>query len=347
VSGSSTLESPGFADLSHPEHRDEVAEQLIGIARNIRTWQEAQRPRLSDAQMVRQFSGLGSDKTFRKIREGELESLNVDAQLPKYRGVWAQIEELAGAAAEEEIYDDLQPALHAGAAVAGLIPQRGMTRLVMVVGPTGSGKSRCAELALKKYPGSAHKVEAHEGWQSLNCALGDMLLAVGGVKSADDLPSGSGQRLAAVIAHLKSSRKLLWIDEGHHATAAVLNAIKTILNKTDSVIVIGCIDTLWRKLAARSWEEVKQLFYNRLFELVTLEAPKREDTILFLSRRVSSLQGDGWHSAAPKLAAMAAGQGRFAFLRQVAVKLRESGATGDAAEILQIATNLKASLEFR
>lgn len=341
-----TLEAPGFIDRSHPEHASEIADQLIGAARKIRAWQESQRPAISDAAMVRQFPGLGSDKTYRKCRDGELDSLNVESQLAKYRGVWAQIEALAGAAAAEEIYEDLQPALDTGSAVAGLIPQRGMTRLVVIVGPTGSGKTQSGKLTARKYPGSVVYLEAHEGWQSLNCALGDLLLATGAVKSKEDLPSGSGERLGLLVEHLQSGRKLVWIDEGHHCTAAVLNAIKTVLNRTDSLIVIGCIDTLWRKLAARSWEEVKQLFFNRLFELVKLAPPSREDAIAFFARRVAGLgAGKDWHAAAAKVAAMSAAAGRFAFLREVARRANEI--QGDAADLVTIATQLKASLEMR
>lgn len=340
------LEAPaGFIDRSHPEHAAETGEILVGLARQIRAWQEGQRSPLSDNQMVRTFPGLGSDKTYRKLRDGDLSSLNADAHLPKYRGVWAQIEALAGAAAAEEYYDDLQPALDAGAAVAGLIPQRGMTRLVAIVGPTGSGKTTAARIAARKFPGSVVLTEAHEGWASLNCALGDMLLATGAVKTADDLPAGAGDRLSKLISHLKSSRRLLWIDEGHHCTAAVLNSIKTILNQTDSLIVIGCIDTLWRKLAARSWDEVKQLFFNRLFELVKLAPPSKEDAIAFLGRRCATLEGGSWHADAGKVAAMAAGHGRFAFLRQVAVRLGETGS--DGSDLVTIANQLKASLEIR
>lgn len=342
------MEGPatGFVDFSHPEHASESADRLIGTAREIRAWQEGQRPPISDAGMVRQFPGLGSDKTYRKLRDGDVSSLNVDTHLAKYRGVLAQLEALAGSAAAEEIYEDLQPALDAGLAVAGLIPQRGMTRLVVIVGPTGSGKTQSGKLTAKKYPGSVVYLEAHEGWQSLNCALGELLLATGAVKSKEDLPSGAGVRLGLLVDHLKTGKKLIWIDEGHHCTGPVLNAIKTVLNKTDSLIVVSCIDTLWRKLAARSWEEVKQLFFNRLFELVKLAPPSREDAIAFFGRRVPSLgSGSDWHAAAAKVGTMAAGAGRFAFLREVARRANDIGAAG--ADLVTIATQLKASIEIR
>jgi DNA transposition AAA+ family ATPase len=340
------LDAPaGFIDRSHPERAEEAGDLLVGYARQIRAWQEGQRSPLSDAQMVRTFPGLGSDKTYRKLREGDLSSLNTETHLPKYRGVWAQIEAMAGAAAAEEYYDDMQPALDAAAAVAGLIPQRGMARLVVIVGPTGSGKTVASRIAARKFPGLVVLTEAHEGWASLNCALGDMLLALDAVKSADDFPASAGERLSKVIAALKGSRRVLWIDEAHHATPAVLNAIKTILNQTESLVVLGCIDTLWRKLAARSWDEVQQLFYNRLFEMVKLTPPSKQDTIDFLARRCAKLTGASWHGQAGRVAEMAAGRGRFAFLRELTVRLGEIGS--DGSDLVTIATNLKLSLEIR
>lgn len=339
--------STAFVELSHPEHRTDVEEELVQLARNIRGWQEAQVPKVSDEQMLKRFAGLGSTKTYRRLRDADTEGLICDNHLPKYRGTWAQIESLSGAAAAESIYPDLTPALECAVAVAGLIPQRGKTRLVLIEGPTGSGKSSALGIIADKYVGSVARTEAHEGWASLNCALGDIALALGAVSSREDLPSSTSDRLTLCIASAQKQRRCLLIDEGHHCTAACLNAVKTWLNLTDSVVVIAGIDTLWRKLTARSWEEARQLIHNRLYERVRLAAPSAADVVTFLTRRLPGLPQGEAKAAAGKVAAMSAHLGHYAFLRRVADRLAAQPDDLDAVSILAAATALKATLETR
>lgn len=334
-------------ELSDPEHRTDVEEELVQLARNIRGWQEGQSPKISDEQMLKRFLGLGSTKTYRRLRDADTAGLVCDNHLPKYRGVWAQIEAMSGAAAAEAIYPDLTPALECCVAVAGLIPQRGKTRLVLIEGPTGSGKTTALTIIAEKYVGNVARTEAHEGWQSLNCALGDMALALGAVSSRDELPSSTSDRLTLCVGAAKKNRRILLIDEGHHCTAAVLNAIKTFLNLTDSVVVIAAIGTLWRKLTANSWEEARQLIHNRLYERIKLAAPSKGDVVTFLTRRVPALNGGDWKQAAGKIAAMSEHLGHFAFVRRVADKLAGQPDEPDAAAILAAAANLKANLEPR
>jgi Rad3-related DNA helicase len=322
-----------------------VEDELIQLARNIRGWQEAQTPKVSDEQMLKRFAGLGSTKTYRRLRDGDTDGLVCDNHLPKYRGTWAQIESASGAAAAESIYPDLTPSLECAVAVAGLIPQRGKTRLVLIEGPTGSGKTSALGIIAEKYVGSVARTEAHEGWASLNCALGDIAVALGA--SREDLPSSTSDRLTLCIGLAQKQRRVLLIDEGHHCTAQVLNAIKTFLNLTDSVVVIAGIDTLWRKLTARSWEEARQLIHNRLYERVRLAAPSAADVVTFLTRRLPALPIGEAKSAAPKVAAMSSHLGHFAFLRRVAERLAAQPDDLDAIAILAAATALKATLETR
>jgi hypothetical protein len=339
--------STGFMELSHPEHRTEVELELVQLAKNIRGWQEGQSPKISDEQMLRRYPGLGSTKTFRRLRDADTEGLVCDNHLPKYRSVWSQIEAASGAAAAESLYPDLTPALECSVAVAGLIPQRGKTRLVLIEGPTGSGKTTALGIIADKYAGSVARTEAHEGWNSLNCALGDIALSLGAVSSREDLPSSTSARLELCIGSAQRARRILLVDEGHHCTAAVLNAVKTFLNLTDSVVVIAGIDTLWRKLTARSWEEARQLIHNRLYERVRLAAPSTADVVAFLTRRLPALPAPEAKAAAGKVAAMSAHLGHFAFLRRVADRLAAQPDDLDAVAILAAATALKATLETR
>jgi DNA transposition AAA+ family ATPase len=332
------------ADLEAVDNRKE----LVTLARNIRAWQDRQKPRVSDEAMLRLYPGLGSTKTYKRLREGDYDGLVVENHLPKYHGVWNAIEAALGAAAAEEIYEDLTPAVETSLAVASLIPQRGKERLVLIEGPTGSGKTEALRIIARTYAGQTAMVEAHEGWQSLSCALGDILLALGYVRHRADLPPSTAGRLACCIDSLQRQRRLVLIDEAHHATAAVLNSVKTMLNQTESLFVLAGIDTLWRKLTARSWEEARQLVHNRLHERVRLAAPSAADARRFLCARVAALGADGMSKAFAHVAAASAHCGQFAYLRRLAERLNSLPA-GEitAADVTEQAAQLKTTLETR
>lgn len=328
---------------SDTTHLDPVSE-LLALATRIRGWQDSRRPKISNEQMLRLYPGLGSTKTYRRLCDGDTSSLVIDSQLAKYRGVWATIETATGSHGGEEIYEDLTPTFECCVAVAGAIPQRGKTRLVLIEGPTGSGKTTALAVIEQKFAGQTARTEAHEGWQSLNCALGTIFQALSPGK---EVPKTTSARLESVVGALNQSRRVVLIDEAHHCTAAVLNAIKTILNRTDSIIVLAGIDTLWRKLAANNWEEARQLIHNRLFERVRLTAPTRADAEQFLGRRVPALNGGNWKQAAEKVARMSEQLGHYAYLRRIADRLNAETGEPDANSILEAAANLKANLETR
>lgn len=341
-----------FVEMSDPEHRSQVLEEqteITRIATAIRAWQDRSSPRVSNEEMVRLYPGLGSPKTFNKLVRGEYDSLILANHLPKYAAVLAQIEELTGSHGREEIYPDLTPTFECRQAAASLVPQRGKTRLMLIEGPTGAGKTAALESIAAKYIGQTILVEADETWKSPSHMLGEMLVAAGVFRDIHDdkMPISQGGRLECLIAHLRGGRKILGIDEGHHLSAAGLNIIKSLLNKTDSVIIIACIDTLWRKLAAKNWEEAKQLVFNRLFERVRLVAPTSEDIELFLSRRVPALAGIEWGRAVGPICTAAASYGYFAFARRLANKLNAYRLELTSAVIVEHVEALKKGLQTR
>lgn len=332
--------------LSHPENAAEtaiLADTLIALARQVRDWQDAQKPRLSDEAMIRQFPGLGSSKTYKTLREGSTSGLILENHLPKYRGVIAQIETLASQKATEEIYEDLDPAMSVGFAVTRLIPSRGKERLVLIEGPTGSGKTEALRLIAAKYRGTVAQIEAHEGWASLTCALSDILRALNIPKN--EIPVTKAGSIDKIIDTLKERRSCLIIDEGHHMTAQCLNIVKTIINRTDSVIIIAAIGTLWTKLTARNWEEARQLVHNRLLERVTLRPPATDDVELFINRRCTGINGS-IRSACAKVAQTAETSGRYAFLRRVTERLNSFDGV-DNATILAAAESIRTEILAR
>lgn len=335
-----------WLEHSHPEKREEDKEKLLGLANRIRAWQEKQRPRLSDEAIVRRFPGLGSTKTYRRIREGDLEGLIAENHLARYNGVWNEIEVGSRhAAREEELYDDLTPAMDSGLAIAGAIPATGQARLVVIEGPTGAGKSACLALAARRFAGNAIKIEASEGWASLNAALGDILVA-GRWAEKHDLPGGKAERLDLLLSCLAQGKPILLIDEAHHMTSGTLNVIKTLLNRTQAVIIIAGIDTLWRKLAAKSWEEAKQLLLNRLYERVRIGPPSETDGKMFLERRLGKdAFAPDWEKGLATACDAAAHGGYWSFFRRLHEALEGADEKITAQSLALKARQISAKLE--
>lgn len=334
---------------SHNPNTPDADAELVALAKNIRSWQLSTSPRLSDEAMLRQYPALGSTKTYRRLRDGDTDGLIPANQLPKYRGVWHQIETNTGMDGREEIYFDIAPASECRAAVAGLLPQKGKTRLVIIEGPTGSGKTTSLEIVGATYAGQCVSAEADETWTNPNIMLGGILVAMGCYRDLKDekMPSSRGLRLDEIIATARKGRMIFLLDEGHHLNASGLNLIKTILNKTDSVFVVACIDTLWRKLAAKSWEEAKQLVLNRLHERVILGTPSADDAGLFLTRRVPGLSADAVRPVIGKIVEAARHNGHFAYLRRLAKKLQSCTSDINSGQIAATVEALNLSLKTR
>ncbi len=347
----STQPHPEFASVTAATTTAQDAE-IVRLALQIRAWQDGRSPRISDEQMLRNFPGLGSTKTYRRLRNSELDDLIIVNHLPKYRSVWLQIEETTGANGREEIYSDLTPAYESCRGAALLIPQHGRERLMLIEGPTGSGKTFALEAISRRYAGQCAMIEAKTSWTSVNAMAADWLVALDIFTDPNDdgeskMPIAFGRRLASLIAHLKARRTIILLDEGHHLSAEGLNVIKSILNQTDCVVIIACISTLWGKLASRAWEEAAQLVYNRLFERVRLSAPGADDAEMFLTRRVPRLAAtDSWKTSLGRIAEAALHYGRYAFLRRLSNRLNQSASITPALIISEIDT-ITANLRTR
>lgn len=295
------------------------ADSLAVWVQAIRDWQLSRPTKLSDEALVRRYPALGSTKTYKRILAGETGELRVDEWLKNYRGVWQQIEsECSAANGPESLYDDLEPARAVRAAVQNLIRSFGVERLVVIQGDTGSGKTSSLSVVEDLFRGSTVRLEASEGWRSFAAAMGDIAVAVGVSDEIAKLPVSGAARLDSIVRHLGEGRRIILIDEGHHMTASVLNAIKTLINRTGALFVVAAQSTLWRKLQAASLQEAKQLLLNRLRERVFLGGPGWEDVQLYLDRRCGVALRK---AAAVEIAREAGRYGAYAFLRRLGERL--------------------------
>lgn len=298
-----------------------VHAELLNLGERIRVWQLAQEPKLSDEALRARFPELGSTRTYKRIHTGDgIESLDGDEWLAKYQATWERINEADLVRAAEPVYDDLSPTVAARAAVAALMQETGNQRLVVIQGDTGTGKSVALRAIREKYGRTAFLIESHEGWGSLASAL--RYFADGlGIRPGDDgsRPASAGDWLELIVERLNArGRRIVLLDECQHWGGEMLNALKTLINRTDSVFVVAAIGTLWEKLTRNRYLEAKQLTLNRMLERVVLDGPGLDDARKILDRRA------GVKPSKEKLARMvelSESRGDFAFVRRVVAAL--------------------------
>ena len=148
---------------------DEMIKELAGLAREARDYQA--KHDLTTSRLIREFPGLGSDKTLGLIASGEptkLEDLDLERWLAEYRATITMMRTLEEKKArKDEVYDDLTTVKHLRLAVMEAMTDRSNSRLVLAVGPSGSGKTTALEMLQKRY--GAKRVlllEADETWKS-------------------------------------------------------------------------------------------------------------------------------------------------------------------------------------
>ena len=289
-----------------------IENELVETAAKIAAWGESHG--MSRAQLVRNFTDLGSEKSFRDISAGTLEGYNAENQLTKYRAVYATMEELANQGGEERIYDDLGTVVKIRRAFLGVVKATGTNRVLIVQGESGVGKTTAVGLLRGKYgTGRISYVEASDVWaDSPNAFLGAILRALG----VTELPAGRVQRLEEVQARLAISRRCLVIDEAHHLGPHCLNTVKTLVNTTPGEFILVAIPTLWNKLQAHAYQEAKQIATNRLSERVKLTLDEA-DVRTYLAKCFPDAAAADLKTAARIIRPSALLSGNYAFVRDV------------------------------
>jgi DNA transposition AAA+ family ATPase len=276
------------------------------------------------SKMIRDFPALGSEKTWRDLREGRPDGYDIESQLANYRAAWATIEEIGGSATGEPIYDTLKPVIQMRSAFLDATKCSGTNRVVIVQGPSGSGKSTALRMLTGRYGARMVTVEASDAWGDRPAALlGAVLRALG----VGELPVGTVARLEKCQELLGISRRCVAVDEAHHLGPHCLNVVKTLVNTTPGEWILVAIPTLWSKLETKSYQEARQISTNRLSERIRLELAEA-DIERYMARAFEVDGSPRADAAALKAAAKiirpaAQVAGNFAFVRDACRCLRE------------------------
>lgn len=314
--------------------------QLKAVAEEIRDYQL--KHGLSAAALCKEFAGVGSSKTYKRILDGDFEQMDVDRQLHNYReaAVLVEMRDASGQD-EEKDYDDLKHVNSARLAIMDALKEKGNNRLVIIGGASGMGKSTLLRLLMKRWPNISILAEANDIWMSSQpTMLADLLTAVNpiergalsggetGLGAAEVvIPYTTGARKQKLFKALEKRKIILWIDEGHHMGVQGLNLVKSLINQTPIVVVVLTIPTLFRRLETAAYEEARQLTKNRMCERVTLSAPQADEVLTFMDRRgVTFTDGKVGESCAKLLATRSANYGNWNFVNMVSRKARRLAA---------------------
>jgi type II secretory pathway predicted ATPase ExeA len=297
--------------MNENETTKDVAE-LTDLARRIHAWQE--RAGLTTARLIREFRGLGSDRTYRDLRAGRHEGYDREQQLAAYRAVMAQIEARDDGPTADPVWPDLEAVNLVRDAIVAAMRTNGSNRVVFVTGDSGSGKTTALRWMQDKYGSRIVALEASVVWED---RPGEFLGALLEASGANGLPSSGSQRLARAVDFLRRGRRMVAVDEAQHLGPRCLGTIKTLVNLTPGEWLLLGIPTLRRRLDQADHEEARQLSTNRLFESVRLGLTD-DDVARYLAHVFPTVKKAQIKVGASLVRAAAAKAGNLAFVRDAA-----------------------------
>lgn len=310
---------------------DAVRDELQSAAARIWDWQQARG--WTTVRMIKEFPDLGSDKTYGAVRAGRLADLDAAAWHSRYLAVLALIEDRREEAdAEETVYDDLSAPRAVRRAMVDLFAAGGNARVLVLLGPSGIGKTTALRAVAERYGRRVAWTEACDVWADRPSALlGAVITAFGSVP-----PVSATRRLEECVALLRESRRCVVVDEAHHLGPHCLGAVKALVNQTPGEIVLSAIPTLWQRLETSAYEEARQVTTNRLAERIVLSLTEA-DAARYFARAVPGADAATARQAAKIVVPMAARMGNFAFLRDVCRCVRRLTPEGDPVAVQTVA----------
>ena len=296
---------------------DMLKNELIDLARQIHAWQE--RSDLKTAQMIALFKGIGSDRTFRDMREGQIERYDYEQQLSNYRAVWSEIQARDERAAEEPIYSDLSTVEEIRRATLEAMRTNGSNRVVIVLAGSGMGKSFALRALRDKYGSRIIMAEAGTVWQD---RPGELLGAILKAAGYEGNVQGTTERMVKVQEILRKSRRCVAIDEAHHMGPHCLGTIKALVNSTPGEFLLAAMATLWHRMESGAYQEARQISTNRLCERVRL-ALTNEDIGKYLAHVFPRADKAALKKGSALIRPAADNCGNMAFVRDVARQTRD------------------------
>lgn len=244
---------------------------------------------LSDALLAKRYIGV-SKTTWSQLQSGTYPAQDPMPMLEKCETALRLLNEQAErTAATSEASASIIDFPHVKAALNAVKGCYGesQNRLVVILAPSGGGKTTLVNRVCETYRGAAVSIEATESWRnSYFYALASVAEALGIPEAVID-----PRRLEGILfEELKKTPRILAIDEGHYFGPPALNLLKAILNRTQTRIVLAAIPELWMRMEKKAYEEVLQLRRRTAAKIVMLEV-SRADARHFLKSKIPGYAG--------------------------------------------------------
>lgn len=319
-------------------------EKLTDMAKLVFAYQE--RHELKVPEMLKEFPELGSAKTFRDLRNGCVDGYDVETQMNSYALVAAAIEAAENSGDGEMIYTKLSSVVKVRRAAIEVMKTNGSNRVVIVVGPSGGGKTWALKALRNAYGSRVMIVEAMETW---NDGPANLLSAIIKTFGHVSVPARVDDRFDMVVDLLRT-RRMLAFDEAHHFGPRCLNTLKALVNNTPGEFMLLAINTLWERLMSQAYQEARQISTNRLNRMVKL-APSVADVSMYIGNRFEGVAKVARDRMATMVLECAASQGNISYVRDVCANAADSMEAGDelSVEIVKAAVekeNKKRSSEL-
>lgn len=154
-----------------------------------------------------------------------------------------------------------------------------LRKVVVALSPTGGGKSEIGKMLASK--GNIY-IEGRQSWRKSYKAFCAAIARAAG-RPLRTVHYTEGEAEDRMIQALSTHDEVLYIDEANTLSGESINALKLIVNQTNTVIVIAAIPAMWDKLASGAEEEVAQ-FINRCQPILRDNGIKLDDAAPFLLR---------------------------------------------------------------
>lgn len=213
--------------------------------------------KISDALFVRRYLRGISNKTWvDRLKPGDFTQVS-ERMAERVGQIVAGLN--VGAPGELEEFTAALPFAREMASRVDLLRgQRTDRRCLVVLAPTGVGKSWWARYDVRQHPEDTVLLEMRPAWRNKPLHILQGLSRILGAAVEGD----AAKQLESVIANLCTAPKLIYFDEGHEGGLALLKLIKSLINESPAAFVYLAYPSEWDKMLRATdgaYDEAKQL----------------------------------------------------------------------------------------
>lgn len=212
---------------------------------------------LSHSRFATRFAKyVGSHKSWEfRLLPRKWDELKPETWLPKLRKFCGEID---GAVGSQEIYDSLPIVKHAAYLYDNLQSRENDRRCAMLIGTQGTGKTLALRFVQRENDFTPAFISANETWKDSRMRIATAL--AGAVNAT--ISTSASQTFQNAIEILKANPATILIDEAHEGGVLLMKLVKSIINETQSRVILSVYPTAWRRLlngANDAYAEAQQL----------------------------------------------------------------------------------------